>query len=395
MIVMSTITLPEGLELAEEESLAAEAAVARRRSLGWRLLGAIASGVAWLFGLLSLLIGLALLASVPIGQFLSMGYFLESSARVARSGRWRDGFIGVRKAARIGGVFVGAGLALVPYALVSSYTRSASLIDPDGRVERLWRTGLAVIAILTFLHLVAASIRGARIRHYLWPVGSAIWWIRLRKQRGVYARSRDDFWSFLKSFRWNQYFKVGLIGYVGSFVWLAPPAFLISQGGKFPLVGAIGTLWLLIVVPFLPFLQVRYAVEDRWRALFEVRAVRGQYRRAPWAFAFALLVLLAASIPLYLVKIETVPREAAWLPGLFFVSFLAPAHILTGWAYSRAGRREKQRHWSFRIIGRLAIVPAALLYVLVVLLAQYTTWGGSATLYQQHAFLLPAAALQP
>jgi hypothetical protein len=47
------------------------------------------------------------------------------------------------------------------------------------------------------------------------------------------------------------------------------------------------------------------------------------------------------------------------------------------------------RHWIVRVIGRMAIVAAALLYVLVVFLAQYTSWGGASSLYQQHAFLLP------
>jgi hypothetical protein len=41
------------------------------------------------------------------------------------------------------------------------------------------------------------------------------------------------------------------------------------------------------------------------------------------------------------------------------------------------------------VLGRLAIVAAAAFYVLVVFLAQYTSWGGVSSLYEQHAFLLP------
>ena len=59
-------------------------------------------GVCWVaegvFGLISLVLGLSILAALPVAQFLSLGYFLESSARVARSGRLRDGLIGVRPA---------------------------------------------------------------------------------------------------------------------------------------------------------------------------------------------------------------------------------------------------------------------------------------------------------
>jgi hypothetical protein len=150
---------------------------------------------------------------------------------------------------------------------------------------------------------------------------------------------------------------------------------------------------LAVVAPRLPFLQVRYAVEGRPSALFSFRAVREDFSRAPWAFAFALAVLLLASVPLHLLKIEMVPREAAWLPGLVFVIFLAPAHALVGWAYARSGRRSQPRHWFFRVVGRLPIVVVALFYVLVVFLSQYTSWAGLWSVYEQHAFLLPVPFL--
>ena len=67
----------------------------------------VGSGADWLFGVFSLVLGLSILAALPLAQFLSLGYFLESSARVARTGRLRDGLIGVRRAARLGGVALG------------------------------------------------------------------------------------------------------------------------------------------------------------------------------------------------------------------------------------------------------------------------------------------------
>jgi hypothetical protein len=42
-----------------------------------------------------------------------------------------------------------------------------------------------------------------------------------------------------------------------------------------------------------------------------------------------------------------------------------------------------------RVLGRMAIVLTAVLYVMVVFFAQYTSWGGASSLYEQHAFLLP------
>ena len=111
------------------------------------------------------------------------------------------------------------------------------------------------------------------------------------------------------------YFRLGLIGFLGTLAWLILPAILIGATQRFPVLGALGALLLAFIVPFLPFLQVRYAVEGRASALFSRRAIRDRFRRAPWAFAFSLLILLVAAIPLYLLKLEMIPREAAWLPS--------------------------------------------------------------------------------
>ena len=135
-------------------------------------------------------------------------------------------------------------------------------------------------------------------------------------------------------------------------MWLVVPAILIGATQRFPVLGLFGAILLAVIVPFLPFLQVRYAVEGRVSALFSRRAIRDRFRRAPWAFAFSLFVLLVAAIPLYFLKIEMIPREAAWLPTLVFVVFLAPARLLTGWAYA-SGHRDTPRHWVFSDPGRL------------------------------------------
>jgi len=353
----------------------------------------VASALEWVFGVVSLVLGLSMLAAVPVVQFLSLGYFLESAARVARTGRLRDGFVGVRRAARAGGVAAGIWLSLVPAWLVGSYARSAELIDPGGRVALGWRIALVVVTVISLMHIAASCARGGRPRHFLSPFVHPFWLVRRLRQGGLYSEARDGLWEFVAGLRVPYYFRLGLIGFLGTLAWLAVPAILIAATGRFPLLGLLGALLLAVIVPFLPFLQVRYAVEGRVSALFSRRAIRDRFRRAPWAFAFSLLVLLLAAIPLYLLKIEMIPREAAWLPSLVFVIFLAPARLLTGWAYARSGRRDRPRHWIFRVMGRLAIVPAAALYVLVVFLAQYTSWGGVSSLYEQHAFLLPVPFL--
>ena len=164
------------------ETLAAPAEAPRRRP-GLRAMlvsagRAVASGVEWVFGVVSLLLGLSILAAMPLAQFLSLGYFLESSARVGRTGRLRDGFIGVRRAARVGGVVAGAWLAMVPAWVVASMARSAALIDPGGSVATVWRVATAAVAAGVILHIGLACARGGRLRHFAWPPGDILWLYR-------------------------------------------------------------------------------------------------------------------------------------------------------------------------------------------------------------------------
>jgi hypothetical protein len=359
----------------------------------WKLTGRVGRGLAsaadWVFGLISLVLGLSTLAALPVIQVLSLGYFLESAARVARTGRLRDGLIGVRPAARIGCLAAAIWLALVPAWFVGSYARSAELIDPGGAAARNLRIGLVVATLISLLYIAVSCLRGGRLRHFLWPWGHPSWLVGRLRAGGLYSEARDGLWTFVASLRVPYYFRLGLVGFVGTLAWLVVPAILIGATQRFPVLGLLGAILLAVIVPFLPFLQVRYAVEGRVSALFSRTAIRDRFRRAPWAFAFSLFVLLVAAIPLYFLKIEMIPREAAWLPSLVFVIFLAPARLLTGWAYARSGRRDSPRHWIFRILGRIAIIVAAVLYVVVVFIGQYTSWGGAGSLYEQHAFLLP------
>jgi len=280
----------------EPPMLAATATVSRRGRVQ-RVFAVLASGGEWVFGAASLFVGLSVLAALPAVQFLSLGYLLEASGRVARSGRIRDGWIGVRRAGRVGGLVAGAWLSLLSVRLVSSLATSAELIDPDGPIARAWRGGLLVLTALTALHVAASCARGGRLRHFAWPPANLIMLARRVRRGGLYAESRDATWDFV------------------------------------------------------------------------------------------------AALPLYLLKIEIVPREAAWLPGLLFVGFLFPARLASGWAYAQGDRRASRRHWALSGLGRLGMVPVAAAYVLIVFLAQYTSWGGLWSLYEQHAFLLPVPFL--
>jgi len=346
----------------------------------------------WLFGFAILMIGLSVLAAMPVLQFLSLGYLLEAGGRVARTGRLRDGFIGVRLAARLGGLVLGCWLVLLPLRFVSDLAYSAQIIDPGGRAAAAWRIGLFVLMGLCGLHIGIACARGGRLRYFVWPF-NFVWVIRRFLRGGYYAEARDAVWDTARSLRLPYYFSLGLRGFLGAFAWLALPVTLLALGRLStplaPLVGLFGALLLTLVLIYLPFLQMRLAMKNRLSAVFEIREVRRNFQSAPWAFAVSFVATLLFALPLYLLKIEMVPREAAWLPSLVFITFIFPARLLTGWALGLAIHRAAPRHWFFRWTGRLPFVPIAGLYVLIVFFTQYTSWNGVWSLYEQHAFLVP------
>jgi hypothetical protein len=165
------------------------------------------------------------------------------------------------------------------------------------------------------------------------------------------------------------------------------------QPGPGTLTGLIGGALMVLTLAHLPFLQARFAAENRLGAMFELGENRRRFRRAPVAFLFALFLTLLLALPLYLLKIEMIPREAAWLPSVMFVISIFPARLLAGWAVARAERRQASRHWFWRLASRLGMFPIAATYVLFVYFTQYLSWYGVWSLYEQHAFLLPVPFL--
>ncbi len=370
---------------------------ARRESLErlgfFQTIGSVAE---WLFGAATMIVILAILATIPILQFLSLGYLLEAAGRVARSGRIRDGFIGIRKAARIGSIVLGTWILLLPLRLVSDLWADARLIDPASGTTRGWAIAVTILTVVLVPHIIWAWYRGGRFRHFLGP--APVRFCKRVVRGGMLVEARDGVWDFVTELRLPYYAFLGFRGFAGALVWLFVPVTMLAIATQLPsglgvLVGLLGGLLLATVVLYLPFAQTHFAVENRFRAIFELRAVRRLFRRAPIAFWFALLITLASALPLYLLKIELTPREVAWLPSLIFVVFIFPARILTGWAVGRGLRRDEPRHFIFRWSARLAALPIAATYALIVYFTQYLSWYGAYSLYEQHAFLLPVPFL--
>jgi hypothetical protein len=416
----------------------------RQRPQSWPMIAwyGLCFALEWLFGLASLLFTLAVLAAVPIVNFVTLGYLLEASARVAKSGRLRDGFIDIGKFARIGSLVAGTWLWLLVPRLVSSLATDAWLIDPGSSRAFAWRIALVVSTVLVIAHILLAWYSGGRLRHFFWPLlapfqlagrflfggivgpitrplASRLWpaladdlyamrpleeWFPpailaagLRRGR-LFAAARDAVWDFFVSLRLPYYFWLGLRGFAGAIAWLLVPSLMLmagtSAGGPGTiLIGYLGALGLAFVLLYLPFLQTHFALHNRLAAMFEWSAVRGLFRRAPIAWWLALAITLLFALPLYLLKIEPPPRELWWTLTFFFILFIYPARLLTGWAVGRALHHDKLRFFLFRWMSRLAAIPIVLVYVLVLFFTQYTSFLGPASILEQHAFLVPVPFL--
>jgi len=376
----------EVLPAAEVDVQAPRAGILRRT---W---GCFTSVAEWLFGAAALILGLSILSAIPLVQLLTLGYLLEAGGRVARTGRLRDGFIGMRQAARLGTIAIGCVLVWLPLYLISSMAASAQVIDPEGEIAQRWEAGLTIATVAGAVHIVAACARGGKLRYFFWPF-NVIWFLRRLWRGGYYAQARDTVWDFVVALRLPYYFWLGFRGFVGAFIWLAIPVWLLGMSDRNPFLGIMGGFAMAFVLLYLPFLQMRFARENRFRAMFEWRAVRGEFCRAPVAFFVALLLTLAFALPLYLMKIEMIPREIVFLESLVFIVFIFPARLMTGWASARSVRREEPRHWFFRWTSRLLMLPTVAFYVLIVYFTQHLAWGGVSSLYEQHAFLLPVPFL--
>lgn len=351
-------------------------------------------------GAMTLVAVLAAISAVPFLNLLSLGYFLEASARVSRSGRLREGWIGLSGFAAAGRWLLCTWLWLLPLRLIAGLRRDAAWIAADSPAENGLRFLLIAGTLLIGLHLAWAMLRGGSWGHFFWPAP-----LRFLRWLGAHAERRESFdllgrlsrgWLALRPVH---FFRLGTLGFAGATVWLAPPVLIliasaqVRETGIGALGALIGGIWLGLVALKIPLFQTRFAATGRFRVFFELGPLRAAFSRAPWAFLLALTVSLLFAIPLYLLKIELTPAEIAWLPNLFFVLLAFPGRLLLGWCLARAERRDQLRHPLSCWGARFALVPVAGVYVFVVWLNQYLSWHGTLGLMEQHAFLVPAPML--
>ncbi len=341
------------------------------------------------FGALSTALLLAVIVTVPIAQFFALGWLLHAAGRYAQTGKFSAAFVGVGEASRIGQFLLGSWLVSLPLRLVVSLRQDAALIDPASpQVASLTRLGYLLAALAVWIVLAALS-QGGTLPHFARPLRATLRLVRQLRAGGYRERASSSLRTFLAGFQIPKIFSLGLRGYLGAAAWLLVPTTLIVVGrtGVLALIG--GTL-LVAVLLYLPFLQIHFAVHDRLRRMFDLDGVRYTFARAPVAFWLALLSTLLLALPLYLLKIELVPRDALWLPSALFVLTIFPCKLLAAWAYHRGAKRgDRAAHGVWIWAARLGMIPVAVFYAFIVFLTQYTGWHGVLGLYEHHAFLLP------
>ncbi len=343
------------------------------------------------------LIGLlAVLTAIPIVQLIAFGYLLDVAGRLTAGGTLRHALPNLGRAGMIGLAASAVLVASLPTQLLVHWESVAQLINPDSGQATVLRVLAIVCSIGVMGYLLWAWVRGGRLRDYLWP--QPIRFLREGWRWRTWQQLPDRLWEFTASLELPRLFWLGFRGAVGTLIWLIPAiliAAMIENGtnGLAGLVGFASLIALGVTLLYLPMLQAHYAAENRFSALFEVRRIRRDFRRAPWAWLIAMVFgLVVLPIPLYLLKIEATPREVVWLPCLVFVAFMLPARIGEGLALRRARRRGEPRgrwaaisRWTVRLL-----LPAVVgVYLVFLTVSQYTSWDGLGTWVQQHAILIP------
>ena len=352
----------------------------------------------WVLGrcwdLISLAVLLAVVAAIPIFQVASLGYILFAAGRLANGDRWRNAFPGLRIAGKIGTFAMLAALSWIPIYVLTDLAYSAALLEPNSESARAWRFGAFFFAAAWVVHVGWAAMRGGRWWHFVWP--APIRFLLKAWRPSTWSQAADRLYDLVSQLQIPMLWWLGARATVGALLWTCVPVSMMIIGLRAhefelaPLVGMVGATAMMVVMLYLPMLQVHMAAKNRFTEVFNVVAIRQYFLRAPWFYALSLLVLCGLAIPLYLLRIEATPSELVWAPSLVFVAFMLPAKLLIGAALGYANKREQYRHWLLRWPAWIVSVASVMVYVGALYIAQFIAWQGAFVNYFQHAVLVPA-----
>ncbi len=396
-----------------------------------------------LFGIVSLVLLVAVIANIPIVQLVAFGYLLAIGGRIAQSGKLKDGFFHLDKASRFGSIFIGTTLVLLPARIISWLLGEAHLIDASSPQTTGLRIALIIVIGVTIPHIMAAWFCGGKLRYFFWPLiapSSFALWLAKKAARSPGIRSlletctswlspnlvndlvaakpvtdwflpailfkhiragtlvsnaRDNLWDFVCSWKLGELFRLGLLGFVGSFAWIAPPTALMFRAIGYDdalavVCGLAGILMATVVFGLLPFLQIQFAETGKLSSFFDLGEVYDRFTRAPFLHLLSLLVMLLLALPLFVFKIEEIPSELLWTLSIVFVTFSLPGRLLTGWAVGKGKHRPSKRVWWYRWPIAMLMPVVSFLFAFIFFFSPFVAWYGGYSLFENHAFLLPA-----
>jgi hypothetical protein len=359
------------------------------RSLVWVIRG--------LFGLASLIFLLAVIAAIPIVNFLALGYLLEVEGRIGRTGRLRDGFPLLGLAPRIGTITLGIYLWMLPLRAIGANASAAHIIEPGSAHDVRLQTLRIVAGVLVTVHLSLALARGGSLGCFLRPIKNLRWLLAHLRKGDYFETAGRHIQDFVGRLRLKHHFLLGVKGFFAALGWLFIPTLIYASvaqpGGAGVLQILLGGSLLVLAFAWVPFLQARLAAENRWGAGFELGHVRDLYRYAPLAWLVAVILTYSLALPLYLFKAFVLPQDALWPLTLVFIASIYPARMATGWAYHRALRKRQEGRRSWFVVRwglKLGVMlPLLAFYVFILYFTQFLGVHGKLTLYEHHAFLLP------
>jgi hypothetical protein len=346
--------------------------------------------------LFSLLVLIAIVAAIPIVQFISLGYLLVAGGRLADRRPWRQCLPGMRLAGKVGVFALWAGLLSLPAMLVADLAHSAQLLEPNSGTSARWRIGACLLTAAWLGHVGWAAMRGGRWWHFLWP--APLTFIKTIWRPAAWNRASDQLYDLVAGLQLPRLWWLGARATVGALLWLVIPVSLMIIGQRAhtpiaPLLGLVGAMLMAWVMFYLPFFQLLFAQSGSMSSFLAIGRVRQNYSFAPWAHSLALVLLSTLAIPLYLLRIEATPSELTWLPSLVFALLMLPTKLILGWAVGYSQGRQaallKRRAWWSRLPAKLVGFAAVAFYVGALYVAQLIAAQGAYVMYFQHAFLVP------
>ncbi len=358
----------------------------------------IGTGISWLisgiFGVVSLIVVLAILAAIPIVNLLALGYLLQAEGEVARSGKLRHAFPMLNQARIIGGCLLGIFLCLLPLRYLGDFTSDAMLIDPDSGMTRFLRISTTLAAAGIFLHLLGALAAGGKLIRFFRPIKNIRTLIAEFRSQSFFKERSLAVTQFFHSLQLRKTFLLGFWGALGILMWTLIPTGLYAvadapQGPQI-LITLVGGVMLALVCSWVPILQAGYACEEQFTLYTQLQRGRQLFRRTPLLWTLSLLIGYAMTIVLYLFKIVAPPQDALWLLTTVFIAIIYPARIFIGWVYSRASRKMNEPWRIWRWFWSLVSFAICGFYVFMLFFTRNIGANGKLVLFEQPLLLIPS-----